>query len=251
MLDPHDVPHPGRRAGGPGAARSAAASRLPEPATARHRDPTRSGRGTSPSCSGRPSGPTSTSTSSSTSSAATSSAGWSRRGRARRWPSDSSPRRAQAGDRTRPAHDPRRPRAVDDVQARGSTPGRPGRHQDPQPPARLQRQSLLRDPVQDAEVPARLPGRFGSFEEARGLLPAVLHLVQHGASPCWPRAADARDRPLRARPAVRASRQGVLTAAYAAHPERFVRHPPTPPALATAVWINPPPVAGGSAEVRQ
>jgi putative transposase len=41
--------------------------------------------------------------------------------------------------------------------------------------------------------------------------------------------------------AVRAQRQAVLTAAYAAHPERFVRQPPAPPALATAVWINPPP----------
>ena len=51
--------------------------------------------------------------------------------------------------------------------------------------------------------------------------------------------------------AVRAYRQGVLTAAYAAHPERFVGHPPTPPTIPTAVWINPPPVAGGSAEVRQ
>ena len=50
--------------------------------------------------------------------------------------------------------------------------------------------------------------------------------------------------------AVRASRQGVLTTAYAAHPERFVRHPPTPPAIPTAVWINPPPAAGGTAEAR-
>jgi putative transposase len=32
----------------------------------------------------------------------------------------------------------------------------------------------------------------------------------------------------------------VLTGAYAAHPERFVRNPPEPPALPTAVWINEP-----------
>ncbi len=37
-----------------------------------------------------------------------------------------------------------------------------------------------------------------------------------------------------------AARGGVLTAAYAAHPERFVNHPPTPTPLPTAVWINPP-----------
>ncbi len=39
---------------------------------------------------------------------------------------------------------------------------------------------------------------------------------------------------------VRTARQQVLTAAYAAHPERFVRRPPAPPAVADAVWINPP-----------
>jgi Integrase core domain len=39
---------------------------------------------------------------------------------------------------------------------------------------------------------------------------------------------------------VRARRADVLSAAYAQHPERFVRKPPTPPALPTAVWINQP-----------
>lgn len=37
-----------------------------------------------------------------------------------------------------------------------------------------------------------------------------------------------------------AARAVVLTAAYAAHPDRFVNHPPTPAPLPTAVWINPP-----------
>ena len=35
-------------------------------------------------------------------------------------------------------------------------------------------------------------------------------------------------------------RRLVLAAAYAAHPERFVRKPPAPLAPPTAVWINPP-----------
>jgi putative transposase len=35
-------------------------------------------------------------------------------------------------------------------------------------------------------------------------------------------------------------RQKVLQAAYAAHPERFVRGEPKPPALPTEVWINKP-----------
>jgi putative transposase len=39
---------------------------------------------------------------------------------------------------------------------------------------------------------------------------------------------------------VRARRAEVLSAAYATHPERFVRKPPKPPALPTAVWINQP-----------
>lgn len=32
----------------------------------------------------------------------------------------------------------------------------------------------------------------------------------------------------------------VLTAAYATHPERFVRHPPVPLALPETAWINQP-----------
>jgi hypothetical protein len=40
--------------------------------------------------------------------------------------------------------------------------------------------------------------------------------------------------------AMRDARQQVLSAAYAAHPERFVRKRPQPPILPHAVWINPP-----------
>jgi putative transposase len=41
--------------------------------------------------------------------------------------------------------------------------------------------------------------------------------------------------------AVRENRQAALDIAYAAHPERFVRRPPTPPYLPKEVWINKPP----------
>jgi putative transposase len=44
---------------------------------------------------------------------------------------------------------------------------------------------------------------------------------------------------------IRDQRAVVLTAAYAAHPERFVRKPPEPPELPSIAWINPP------AETRQ
>jgi putative transposase len=40
--------------------------------------------------------------------------------------------------------------------------------------------------------------------------------------------------------AIRDKRAGVLSAAYAAHPERFVHKPPQPPALPDQVWINKP-----------
>jgi putative transposase len=40
--------------------------------------------------------------------------------------------------------------------------------------------------------------------------------------------------------AIHEQRRNVLTAAYHAHPERFVRKPPQPPALPTSSWINPP-----------
>ena len=41
-------------------------------------------------------------------------------------------------------------------------------------------------------------------------------------------------------PEIRAQRADVLDQAFAAHPERFVKGPPTPPALPEIVYINPP-----------
>jgi putative transposase len=84
------------------------------------------------------------------------------------------------------------------------------------------------------------PERFGSLEDGRAfgqdffrwynlvhrhsglgfLTPAVVH---YGAAA-----------------AVREQRQHVLAAAYAAHPERFVKGRPHPADLPQAVWINPP-----------
>jgi putative transposase len=53
-------------------------------------------------------------------------------------------------------------------------------------------------------------------------------------------------------PAVLTRRQAVLDAAYAAHPERFVRHAPVPLPLPSAVWINKPrPAAARTEETRQ
>jgi hypothetical protein len=42
-------------------------------------------------------------------------------------------------------------------------------------------------------------------------------------------------------------RQHTLSVAYGAHPERFVKGQPFPPALPIAVWINPPKLAAAAA----
>jgi putative transposase len=48
---------------------------------------------------------------------------------------------------------------------------------------------------------------------------------------------------------LQAVRSAALTAAYAAHPERFVKGPPRPWPLLTAAWINRPEIKTTSKEV--
>ena len=76
------------------------------------------------------------------------------------------------------------------------------------------------------------PGRFASIEAARLHCQAFFAWYndehRHTGSGC-----TSRRRPLRHRPITRDKRAGVLDAAYAAHPERFVRKPPVPPKLPT------------------
>src|ERR1022692_4869852 len=144
--------------------------------------------------------------------------------------------------RSSPASSPSTPTGVPhDLQARGLFARRSGRHQDPQPPARLRRQSLLGEPFQDLEVstgvsrPLRLPTACPE------LLPGVLLLVQHRASSFRSRTADPRGG---SQPPGRTGPRPPSAHArhrLSPHPERFVRKPPQPPALPTAVWINPPP----------
>jgi putative transposase len=84
------------------------------------------------------------------------------------------------------------------------------------------------------------PARFGSLEDARAFCRGFFRWYNEehrhaGIGLLTPetvhagRAAD-----------VQAARAVTLTQAYAAHPERFIRRPPRPPELPTAVWINPP-----------
>jgi putative transposase len=84
------------------------------------------------------------------------------------------------------------------------------------------------------------PGRFGSIQDARSFCRSFFpwYNSEHRHSGIglltpesvhYGRAAALLDQ-----------RQCVLSHAYQAHPERFVRKPPTPPALPSAAWINPP-----------
>jgi putative transposase len=90
------------------------------------------------------------------------------------------------------------------------------------------------------------PARFGSLEDARVFCQAFFawYNGEHrhsGIGLMTPAAVhDGRAS------TVRDARQRVLSAAYAAHPERFVRKPPQPPVLPHAVWINPPKEASAS-----
>jgi putative transposase len=84
------------------------------------------------------------------------------------------------------------------------------------------------------------PGRFGSIEEARAHCRAFFDwyneehhhsgLGLHTPAEVHYGTAEA----------IRDKRAGVLDAAYAAHPERFVHKPPQPPKLPTQIWINRP-----------
>jgi putative transposase len=84
------------------------------------------------------------------------------------------------------------------------------------------------------------PDRFGSIHDARAFCQQFFgwynQVHRHsGIAMMTPEAVHYGHAPR-----LHQARAHVLTAAYAAHPERFVRKPPAPKPLPTAVWINPP-----------
>jgi putative transposase len=84
------------------------------------------------------------------------------------------------------------------------------------------------------------PDRFGCVQDARAHAARFFdwyHYEHRHSGLAWMTPADVH---FGRAVAVRDRRARVLDAAYQRHPERFVRNPPTPPALPTAVWINPP-----------
>jgi putative transposase len=84
------------------------------------------------------------------------------------------------------------------------------------------------------------PDRFGSVQDARAWARPFFHWYNHQhyhtglglMTPAMVHHGQA--------VAVRQARNQVLLAAYAAHPERFVKGPPIAPALPAEVWINKP-----------
>jgi putative transposase len=85
------------------------------------------------------------------------------------------------------------------------------------------------------------PGRFGGIQDARTWCQQLFRWYNHEhhhtalglMTPAAVHTGEA--------PQLHQQRQVVLAAAFAAHPERFVRGLPQPPALPAVVWLNPPP----------
>ena len=85
------------------------------------------------------------------------------------------------------------------------------------------------------------PDRFGSIQDARAWARPFFHWYNHEhyhsglalLTPATVHYGHAQ--------AVLEQRQETLQAAFAAHPERFVRGAPRPPSLPSEVWINKPP----------
>src|ERR1700682_1980806 len=107
------------------------------------------------------------------------------------------PKYGQAGCNARHADGSFRPRRADEGQAPRPAARRSGVYPQPQPAAGVQRQSLLGEPLQDAQV---LPGLSPTVRFAGGrarFLPDVLRLVQPRASSHRAWAPDPPQRPLR------------------------------------------------------
>jgi putative transposase len=87
-----------------------------------------------------------------------------------------------------------------------------------------------------------IPARFESVEQARLIFRKLFHwynqVHRHSSlallTPATVHTGKAQE--------VTRARAGVLSAAYSAHPERFVNKPPVPAEPPTEVWINPPAV---------
>jgi len=85
------------------------------------------------------------------------------------------------------------------------------------------------------------PAQFGSLEDARAFLVGFFGWYNHSHRHSGIGMHTPVDVHHGHADTVHQQRATVLTQAYAAHPERFVRHHPVPLPLPTAAWINQPP----------
>jgi putative transposase len=100
--------------------------------------------------------------------------------------------------------------------------------------------TLLGEPVQDAQAPPDLPGRFGCIQDARACCQSFFGWYNHESRHNGIALLTPADVHHGRAGQITLARGAVLDAAFAAHPERFVAKPPTPPRLPEAVWINKP-----------
>ena len=84
------------------------------------------------------------------------------------------------------------------------------------------------------------PARFSSTEAARAHCQAFLAWYNHDHRHSGIGLHTPSDLHHGTAPAVRRARSATLSAAYGAHPERFVSRPPKPPQIPASTWINPP-----------
>ncbi len=133
------------------------------------------------------------------------------------------------GDPAGPAHHPRRPRHLDDLEAGRVSAGGPRRHQDPLAASRLERQPVLRGGFKTLKYRPNFPERFGSIEDARGFCVDFFpwyNEEHHHSGIAMLTPSDVHHGRAEAR---LAERNEVMRGAYAARPERFVRGAPRPP----------------------
>jgi putative transposase len=84
------------------------------------------------------------------------------------------------------------------------------------------------------------PERFDSIEHARAFCHTFFGWYNHEHYHSGIALMHPADVHYGRAPQIIAARQHVLDDAYTAHPERFVRKPPQPPALPEQIWINRP-----------
>ena len=84
------------------------------------------------------------------------------------------------------------------------------------------------------------PDRFGSIQDARAFCQQFFGWYNHAHYHSGIALLTPADVHYGRAEQVITARAAVLEGAYAAHPERFVRKPPTPPRLPEQVWINKP-----------